>query len=810
MSSEVTQTVVLEPIDVFDADISKCQALSGIPVNTARWVAYYLSYACLCNFDMDANYFEDILTYRNKKKHPVEFFPDLTDVEMDEILTHVNRILDGPAFEFRLSGIPKHTILCKYEGKDDSEPESEEDEPVIKTMEELDENGKVKIHDPNNLPDWHQESTRKQHFNALSTRALDMSKMNISHTYKYLTQEMTPAAQKKFNEILEMTNADITSLCWALKLGNCSMMSKPMTPSEIASAAQLPAEDVVNPYEFMNTLADTISTRVLANKGYDFYMDPGTTDVQVVVCRIGAVIVHTKHNVAFGVEENHFLLKRFISLYDATNKHIVDLVRNKMALLPTEPASGVFMKYRPKRVVCQYVDYTGMKVKDYNRFQIEIKRHGAYPLPDFDLPPAVDLLALSMTTVGSSSLALYSVMTHTPSGSKILRNFADAAQSEVPLIKTGDILHFFSCYNTVSFGDLFECPEEMFGIEQMDLNFQSLLIESIIPIVAKDKGIYNNLRRVLQPFGSITLLLACVLRHLDSNFASLDWISYCSTDVANMLRLKVVATDSRSAPTRDGNVRPTPSSTASDSAPTRGRDQKALKINFVPPPVNNYHSSDEKKRTKPYCFIDLAFSGVLWEITDKAAYDKQQQQGNMKSAMDYFYHDALDSTYCSAPLFTVSKDKTIAANFDMFVVVMPISQLTTAYCRQLMSVYSVRMVVGSPSMNFSVYLVGKKSPKDASTAVLFQQWAAHLLVSRLKIYREAHEGFIEDVRAAVKSSHELLEKTKFIQECIATFKDDEFLGNFKRGTGSAANVNPFVNLLPKKVKYNKLTTSADY
>jgi len=67
MSSEVTQTVVLEPIDVFDADISKCQVFSGIPVNTARWVAYYLSYACLCNFDMDANYFEDILTYRNRK-----------------------------------------------------------------------------------------------------------------------------------------------------------------------------------------------------------------------------------------------------------------------------------------------------------------------------------------------------------------------------------------------------------------------------------------------------------------------------------------------------------------------------------------------------------------------------------------------------------------------------------------------------------------------------------------------------------------------------------------------------------------------
>jgi hypothetical protein len=813
MNSKHTSAQLQEDAERFDASIADIEVLKHINLPVRRWVIYCLDFLNSYDWDAETNLKRDLIPIvKVKNENPNLFDPEGPPLAMwPEINKHVDAFLDGPAQSLIIPSNVHGNFIIEYAGKTVPPPP----EPVPKDNMARFKDGKLNITDRDMLAhggddiDSDSEETSARFFSAISQRPIDMSKMNLISTYRYLTNKMSPEALRMFNDLLVMPTADISAMCWALKLGNCAMLSKPLTTAEIINAAGLPDVDVLNPYDFMNILSDTISTRVIAHKGFQFFMDPGTVDLQVVVCRIGAVIVHSKHNVAYGIEENQFLLHRFVHLYSTSNRHVVSVIQNKMSMLPTTAVSGVYMKYRPKRVCTKRIDITGEKVKDYNRFEIEMKRHGVYPLPPCDMPPNLDLMSLAMTTLGSSPLALFSVMTHDTDGKKMLAKFSTEVELNVEKFDTGDLITYFDECRHVTNGDLYVTPLAMYNFTQMGKSFETMLDHDVIPIVAKDKGIYNNLRRVLHPFGSITLFMAIVLCELDPSFASKPWISYSSTDVANMLRLHVFACDNYSAPSRDGTQKPLAPHRVCRNAPSRGRDQRKLTVEYLPPPVDSigHHnpapSNGIPDFTKP-CLIDLAFSGTLYEVSNRDNLDKQLSMGNTRGQMDYYYHDESASKYCSAPLFNAT-----GAIYHMFVVVIPIAILTPKYCKDLMTYYSIRFILGSPAMNYSVYVIGREiSSPDTLGALAFRRWAAHLLITRLKMYRLAHSGYITDVRAAVKASHAMIDSTQYVKECANLYTDDDFIGLFKRNT-SRSTLSVLDSLKPMAVDMSKLSVDAD-
>jgi hypothetical protein len=811
MAKEFTQEE-RDAVALFDQELEKVLVLKYIPLPARRWVVYMLDYLNEYEFAVDSELYSYVSAVRDRKGENELIVPPLARESFDAVMKYVLDVLDGPAIGFDIPGC-KLNLKCTYPGKKALIPPKPD--PVENPVEQPDGDD-ISILREGDLPsgddfeDSDNDGDFKRHFSSLSDRPIDLSKMNIKHSYKYLVGKMSTAAKKKFDDILQMSHADLTTLCWALKMGGCAMMAKPLTPPEILEAAGIPDADVISPYEVMNTLADTITTRVLANKAYDIYMDPGTNDIQVVVCRIGAVLIHSKHNVAFGAEENQYLLRRFVKCYKTNHLHVVKLVQNKMALLPEDPVSGVFMKYRPKRVAFKYVDVTGQKVKDYNRFEIELKSHGCYEMPPFAMPSNIDLLSLAMTTVGSSPLALFSVMTRDVNGKKILEEFVKQAETNIEEIESDDLLDYFSETRLMLDGNMFNVPHLMYDYGQLDDAFESMLMLNIIPIIAKDKGIYNDLRRVLHLYGCVTLHMAIVLRFLDSGFASRSWITYSATDVSNMLKLNVVHCDSLTAPGREGVCKPMAPNVPTNNAPVRGKEQRQLILTYLPPPIESIPKIlDKKKNVLLPSLMDLAYSGRFFEVSDRKGIDKKIRGGNTRTAMDHYYHDHSSAKYCSCPLFALDGQGKPAAKFENFVVVMPLSVLTAAYCKQLFSVYNVRFILGAPSMNYSVYLIGRRVLKgDTSHAAIFRRWISHLLVRRLKMYRLAHAGFLTSVRDIVSHVHKEIDATEFIQECVSTYKDDEFLSNFKK-SASTASLAVLDAIMPVAVDMSKLSVAVD-
>jgi hypothetical protein len=654
-------------------------------------------------------------------------------------------------------------------------------------------------------------------YKCMSVTPVDLSKMNIKCCYKYLVANMSPAAKLKFNSILEMGTEDLTQIAWALRMGNCAMMSRAMTPEEIAEAADLDDSFLINPYECMNVLSDTISTRVIANRGNDFYMDPGTTDCQIIICRIGAVVTHTKHNVAFGVEENQYLLTRFMKIYSLTNPDVVSAIRAKMALLPTDRVHGVYMKYRPKRSVFTYTDYTGKKVKDYNRFEIEMSQHGSYPKPQFSPPKNVNLLALAMTTVGSSPLALFSVFSHSASGRRMMFEFERDVAANLQKVEVNQLVDYYRHVERVLNGEWGNTPTEMYEFGMLNQAFETSYMLNVVPIIAKDKGIWNDLRRVLNPYGSVTLALAIALRDLDATFATKKWITFNSTDVANMLKLKIFTTDAHAAPNRVGNTVPAAPNVADYVVRSRKWSTAQNVITYNVPLLSVSDIALDKpnkdKEGKPivppfrpaYCLMDLAFNGKLYEISDSAYLEKQRSSGNLRSSMDYFYHDRLDSKVCFPNLFHVDSNNKLVADYQMFVVVAPLVALDVVYLKKLMTVYKIRVVLGSPAMNFSVYLVGCKD-NTAKYHPLVRHWAAHLILSRMKLYNKLYSGYLDEARDAVRESHRILESSLFVSESVDSRTDKEFLSSFKRSTAA-----PSISVLDaiNPVDFSVLSTTLD-
>jgi len=131
------------------------------------------------------------------------------------------------------------------------------------------------------------------------------------------------------------------------------------------------------------------------------------------------------------------------------------------------------------------------------------------------------------------------------------------------------------------------------------------------------------------------------------------------------------------------------------------------------------------------------------------------------------------------------RDKKPQARYKLFVVVMPINQLTPAYCKLLMKVYRLSFCLGSPAMNFSVYLIGSRiaipdEKFDTAHAGVFGYWCATALFMRIGLYIAFHDGYPQDVNAIVKLQHDITNGTDYVKSRTRMLIDDEFVNMFKR------------------------------
>jgi hypothetical protein len=608
----------------------------------------------------------------------------------------------------------------------------------------------------------------------------DLSKLSMETVYGYVTRAMSDDIKAVFNKILEANQNDRVNLCWALFMSKAAMMTKAMTPAEIAKAASLPFEQQIDPYEYYTVLADTIVTKVLALKGVEIYIDPGERDGQVYICKIGAVINHTKHNVAFGGEENIYQLTQFVKIYESTHPEIVKAMQAKMEMLPKEPISGVFMKYRPKRKV--YFDEL-KRQKDYNRFIVTINKHGSYQQIDFDFGHETDLLTLAMTSLAPSPLALYSLMARTPNSSEVLKKFDALASKRLEPVSAAEITGYYNFCENATYGTgLIDADMDLYGALQLDDSFSTTLINNVVPVIAKDKGIYNSLMRILQPYGSVTLQIAVALYHYDPLFANNYWVSFNSADVVRQLHLRVVACDNLSAPNRAGMSEAHTSE--AKIVVSRGFTKSATTVTYNPPD----YALILKQAPKGKCLIDLSWNCRLYSITDEKAYERHRQQGKF-THQDKFAHDASDSVYSSCGLFTGTGDATKAA-WELFVVVMPIKHLKAAFCKKLFSFYHVSAFPGGLGQNFSVYLIGAaKVPNNKpDQANNFPFVCATMLFKRLQLYQQLYSGYPDDVRTILTSQHAVLARSKYVETRAALANDVEFTAAFTKKVATTMSV----------------------
>jgi hypothetical protein len=613
--------------------------------------------------------------------------------------------------------------------------------------------------------------TRLVKNSVITQNAKDLTKMSIETVYAYLRENMTETQAALFNMLLKAKQSDRVKALWASTVGHIAMMTGAMSDAEIVRASQLPREQWQNPYEYYGALSDTIVSRILASKTSMIYFDPGEVGNQVVICRMGAVVNHSKHNVAFGVEENHYQLSTFITTYQTNHPEVVKRVRQKMALLAVSPVHGVFMKYRPK--MASSIDME--KRVDANRFEVAIRKHGSYPEVEVKLP-VVDLQILAMVSMASSPLALFSLMSHAPNSQHILETFVHAAVKQIKMVTFGEVRAFYRFVQT-NVERTFDSDVPRFHPDQLSVDFSGVMRAQVYPNVAKDKGIYNNLLRILQPYGSVTLQLGCILYNLDPLFALGDWVCFGSSDVVSQLHLNVKFSDNCSAPSRSG------SQNQIATAPAGGlkyRDRKVEPgcIDYGKPSIV---FDDKGFKKGHYWFMDLAFSSSLLAISDA---DRVQRHAakNIVASMDYFAHDNHQSDYTSASLVSIAKaDKKVTANWKGFVVVIPISKLTQVFCKVLMSVYDLTFCLGAPGMTFSVYLVGHASVKPSNVdPSVFGQLCTTAVFMRMQLYQKLYSGYPDAVNEIVNEQHDILRHARYVRDRSSMMDEGIFVAMFAK------------------------------
>jgi len=625
----------------------------------------------------------------------------------------------------------------------------------------------------------------------------DLSRLDMVGMYGYLVNGMSNMAKGVFNSILKMEADDKAKICWALKMGNVPMMSKPMSDHQIQRAAGLKQAEWVDPYEYNTVLNDTIVTRVMAQAGYEFYSDPGADDKRVVICHLGAVVIHTAKNVAFNVEENTYVLNTFMHLFETDHPDIARIVAAKHALLPSNPIDGVYMKYRPKKMKVVLDN----KRVDSTRFDFTIKKAGAYPEVDFKRPLNFDYLAIAMVSVGPSPMALFSAVNATKGGRKLLDDFAALAHKVLPVARNEEINTFYDRVTTCVRNGTYSYGK-FYVLEDLSSAFEKKLEDTMLVTIAKDKGISSDISAILQPFGCVTLQIAEALYTLNPDFNLALWSVYSGVDVANQLKLNIAVCDNLSAPGRNGNCAPLAANVTPGVAITTATRAvtKAARYTYTAP------------RTVGAYYMDLAFNVARLAVTDPNAHNRNLQK-HKASAMDYFAHDYRDADVCCAGLVTKSKDgKILKPSFDMFVVVFPVFKLTPAFCKMLFSQYRVSAALGSLAMNFSVYLIGsslKPVDKDyVRQASGFASKCADMIYRRLVLFGTLYQGYPGSPRDIVRMVHRTLEDSEYIKGKVARLDAASFLTIMGKVKKVAVDHTTVLSAAPE-IDFKDLSTTID-
>jgi len=622
----------------------------------------------------------------------------------------------------------------------------------------------------------------------------DLSKLNMMAMHGYLTRGMSNLARDTFNSILKMKSDDAAKVCWALKMGNVAMMAAPLTDDQIKAAMALGPDQWIDPYDYNTVLNDTIVTRVCAQAGYEFYTDPGCDDKRVVICHIGAVIIHTKKNVAFNIEENHYVLKRFMSVYGTDNSDVARLVVAKHALLPKDPVDGVFMKYRPKRAKVVLDN----KRVDTTRFDFTIRKAGSYPEVAFNKPADFDYLAIAMVSVGPSDMALFSAVAATPAGKHVLDRFAASAHKLLPKATMDDLRDYVHRAVAMVDGSA-QSYGDYYSVKVLDAVFETKLVETMLVTIAKDKGISGDIGAILQPYGCCTLQIAEACYSLNPTFALAPWTVYSGVDVANMLHLNVEACDNLTAPSRNGDCKPMATVKPSTSFVTRGVTKAARFKYEVPAGAGDY-------------YMDLAFNCSRIAVSDIKSHVANMAK-NKLSKMDHFAHDYRDTDGCCINLLNKKKGSDgFLPRFKMFVVVFPIMKLTPAYCKALFSVYDIRAVLGSFAMNFSVYLIGSSlegPPKNVGArAVSFASKCSDMVYRRLTLFGAYYQGYPESPRASVELTHDVLTSAGYVTSRLGLYPSNAFLSIFGKAKKTLIDHTSVLTATPD-INFEQLSDTVD-
>jgi hypothetical protein len=545
------------------------------------------------------------------------------------------------------------------------------------------------------------------------------------------------------------------------------MITKRVTQEDIDVASKVDPAEQIDPFELRDILADTTVSKVMAMSDIPVFSDPGTTKAQVAVCNMGAVIRHAKHNVASSVEEERYQLNRFVNLYAGDHSNIVAIHKVKMSALPSDEVSGVLMKYRPKRKAIRI----SKKVKDFTRFDVVMSKHGSYPNANYVLQ-AYDLMPLSMVTGALSPMALYSVMVAEAGGAGYLNDFVTKALKNMPLVPSEDITSYFSWVKALMDPDYHILQRPLFTVAQLDSSYAEVVSNSIIPNVAKDKGINNNIRVMLQPYGSVTLQLGCALFALDPEFRTKPWHVRSSSDVANMLDLIVETADDFSSPTREGVCEPM----ACNGAKAMSRQK---------PPFDSH-------------FMNLGYDIGKYSITKAASYEKSVLKGK-RAHKDYFGHDQHVGGAAFPNLMRAGEDDGIVPLYKAFVVVMPVRMLVPKYCEYLLSCYKVIPVPAGPAFNFSVYLVGYQgsTPNAVHRAKLFGAYCATLVMERNQLVNKLYRGCVDGVSSVVSHSHSILEADPFVCKLSLTESAQKFVVTFNKKKTSLTEDESIMSIKPK-------------
>jgi hypothetical protein len=584
---------------------------------------------------------------------------------------------------------------------------------------------------------------------------------------------MSAATLALFDKILGMNTVETQKLVWALNLGNVSMLDAPYTKKRLDAAKALPYSEVLDPYDCKSVLSDTILNRAMSRPGSLIFSDAGTDEKQLIITAIGGVYLHASHNVTFNHIENRIALTRFTAKYNATHPAACQLINAKMSMLPDVAPHGVYAKYRPKRTHPTLTNDKGAP-KMYERIGVSIIKHGAYDDVPFQMPE-IDLLALAMFGV-MGPLPLYSVMWRQPSGREALKQFSGKASQQLPKVDSKEIANFYYFYNQLASKPV---PSKDYPLPCVSEDYYKKMVTAFIggqvPVLAKDKGIYNTARVLFNPFGATTLTIGHALYECEPTFAAYSWISIVALDAAKALNLNVITTDGYSAPCRDGVPRSVGGYPVNLSRPFNSTNEA----------VSYPSHEDTKGNPLKYdgeCYIDLSYDTKIYQISSQKQVDRQITQ-HKHTTIDRFGHDYEGMRHTFAKLLRGKADA-LTPRYKLFVVVVPVSYLTAKrFLGSIHCCYELRMLPGTLACVNSVIIVGKArgkavKPMTTPASKAFCSLAQTLLARRLYLYASQYKGYISEPYEVSEAAHTVLNSSAYVNKLIKMEDSDAFVGMF--------------------------------